>query len=90
MSTQMTLIPVSAGEFSQASYRLAQLLQQKDDEVESFKEARAAHKDTMSVYDKAIIRERATIRRHQLEHAEGLSDAAQVEALVQEMEERRE
>jgi malic enzyme len=90
MSTQMTLIRVTDGEFSQAAYRLAQLMQQKEEEVESFKEAREAHKETMAVYDNAIKQERATIRRHQLEHAEALSDAAQVEALVHEMEERRE
>jgi hypothetical protein len=88
MASQLSLIPVSAGEFGHAAYRLAQLLQQKEDEVESFKEARAAHKETMAVYDNAINEQRATIRRHQLEHEEGLA-GAQIDALLNQAEEHR-
>jgi hypothetical protein len=87
MSTQIPLIPVSDHESTQASYRLVQLLQQVDDEEESWKEARESHKDTMAVYKKAIGEQRATIRRAQLEREEGLMKN-QVDALLNSEEER--
>lgn len=89
MSQQIPLIPVSQGEFTNAAYRLAQLLQQADDEDESWKEAREAHKETMAVYKKAIGEQRATIRRAQLEREEGIMKD-QVDALLNSEEEQRE
>ena len=88
MLSQLSLIPVSQGELNAAAYRLAQLLQQIDDEEESWKEAREAHKDTMAVYKKAIGEQRATIRRAQLEREDGLMKE-QVDALLNTEEEQR-
>jgi hypothetical protein len=88
MSIQIPLIPVSASEFTQAAYRLAQLLQQVEDEEASWLEAREGHKGTMAVYKKAIGEQRATIRRAQLEREDGLMQE-QVDALLNHEEERR-
>ena len=88
MPGQIPLIPISPHEFTQAAYRLAQLLQQVDDEEESWKEAREAHKDTMAVYKKAIGEQRATIRRAQIEAEDGLMKA-QVDAVFNQAEEQR-
>ena len=85
---QIPLIPVSPHEFTQAAYRLAQLLTQVDEEEESWKEAREAHKETMAVLKKAIGKQRETIHRAQWEAEEGLMKG-QIDALLNQEEEQR-
>ena len=89
MAMQMPLIPISEKDCTEAAYRLVQLLSQMDEEEELWKDAKQAHKDTVVTYKKAIDQERATIRRAQLERAEGVT-AAQMKVLFAQTKERQE
>ena len=87
MASQIPLIPISESEFTKAAFELALLLLQMEDEEENWKEARQAHKETMTVLKKGVSEKRQVIRRKQLELEEGLT-AAQVNALMNEATER--
>jgi hypothetical protein len=60
---QIPLIPVSSQECTEAAYRLAGLLQDEDDENESWAEAQRERKETKAVRKQAMAKERAIIRR---------------------------
>jgi hypothetical protein len=89
MSQQIPLIPVSQSECTYAAYELVKLLQMVDDEKESFNETKDAHKETLAALNKGIAAQRATIRRAQEEHAEGIT-RAQVDALLDQAREQEE
>lgn len=88
MAGQLSLIPISQAELNGAAFRLAQLLQQIDDEDDAWDEAKEQHKNTMGALKEAVGEQRATIRRAQLEHEEGLAKE-QVDALLNQVDEQR-